>query len=380
MSTTAAAAATSTMAKNRVNSTRIPPNVHAPTSQQQLPVPIDPNRASTKHEHRRDNSGSSKKRSGHHGDSSRSSNYTSTGNTGDTVSASGLLEIPVSPDITISAGGEVKSEAPVAGTRAKEYYRNLSADTPPKRHSENQPKSRVSTMRNSREQTSSDFTGTTKPPKSPRSEAAIPSLLSPAESSPEKSPRNRAVSAGDAKYATMPRFSNSAKESDTFSPSGSQRSPKKSAPPRAQDVFAQGSEPATRVAESDRMSRAKTGIVTAIREVQSSLQEIDNAILQVQDHNDLLNKVKVVRAIKVELQKASDCMPLGTYTYSLPTTDDKLQLAKVIVSYETSVNSRLLDDIEGGLQNLENPNHFIVVLKILKSVISLCKDFNNLDV
>jgi len=145
-------------------------------------------------------------------------------------------------------------------------------------------------------------------------------------------------------------------------------------------VFAQGSEPATRVAESDRMSRAKTGIVTAIREVQSSLQEIDNAILQVQDHNDLLNKVKVVRAIKVELQKASDCMPLGTYTYSLPTTDDKLQLAKVIVSYETSVNSRLLDDIEGGLQNLENPNHFIVVLKILKSVISLCKDFNNLDV
>jgi len=81
-----------------------------------------------------------------------------------------------------------------------------------------------------------------------------------------------------------------------------------------------------------------------------------------------------VKAIKTELQKASEVLPVNTYTYALPQGTDKLQLVKVIVSYENDVIARMLEDIQNGLPGLTDPQQVVTLLKILKSVISLFKE------
>jgi len=135
-----------------------------------------------------------------------------------------------------------------------------------------------------------------------------------------------------------------------------------------------GTSPGQAGGAGERVGRAKSGIISALKEIHTNLTRSVNAAKTTTNLQEIMVKVKNLKAVKAELQKASEVVTLKIYQYSAPqVTEDKLAQIHSLLSQEAQMITNLLNDIENGIALIEQPTQLVVLVKLCKNVLNLVK-------
>jgi len=130
---------------------------------------------------------------------------------------------------------------------------------------------------------------------------------------------------------------------------------------------------------SDKVIRAKTGIVSILREIHSILTDLNQTVTVAEDLQTLLTCVKLVKSIKEELSKSSEVITIGEYNVTLPTkTDNKLEALKGHWHVNVEAVNYILRAIAKDLGSIQLADQLVFLYKLLKSVLDAAK-LNNVN-
>jgi len=132
--------------------------------------------------------------------------------------------------------------------------------------------------------------------------------------------------------------------------------------------------PSGGAAANDRVLRAKSGILSALKEIHTNLTKVVQTAISTTNLPEIMTKVKILKSMKVELQKASEVVTLNTHQYSAPPpAEDKLSQIRALLTQEAQMITNLLNDIEAGVPLIEQPTQLVVLVKLCKTVLSQVK-------
>jgi len=142
---------------------------------------------------------------------------------------------------------------------------------------------------------------------------------------------------------------------------------------REQQASASPGPSQTSSAGQERVVRAKSGIISALKEIQTSLPKVTSIAVST-NPAEIMPKVKILKAMKAELQKASEVVSLKTHQYSAPPmTGDRLQAIRAHLDQEAQMIVNILADIEAGVPGIEQATQLVVLVKLCKTVLGLVK-------
>jgi len=159
-----------------------------------------------------------------------------------------------------------------------------------------------------------------------------------------------------------------------FSNTSSTSTPQPS-PSAAPGVAGSGGAAGAGLGPTDRLNRAKTGIVAALKEIHTNLNVLVGAATSTTNSAEIMAQVKTLKAVKAELQKASEVVALKTYQYSnaAPANADRLSQIHGLLNQEAEMVKNLLNDIESGVSVIEQPTQLVMLVKLCKTVLGLVK-------